>query len=242
MASCARAARLGNGEPRAAQFVVLSRQLGQFEALLAQFSYCFLIMQCFTSYENNVPFQNLPYNFKNRLANLSSVKDVQNLRKTCPEFNKLCSHRPKWFDQVYITDNETVYKWASRRRIVFQIFKWIYIIFRFGTDNTYSFRPTWQSVLHFDDVLNNNKPIFVTDTLVLHCQSIEAYEKLIPYICGPFTRLTIHGGSIRLHQLERLMGKNVNLVEITANLDIEPDEYDDFVELVKQHINGWRDK
>uniref|UniRef100_A0A7E4W9D0 Band_3_cyto domain-containing protein n=1 Tax=Panagrellus redivivus TaxID=6233 RepID=A0A7E4W9D0_PANRE len=92
--------------------------------------------------------------------------------------------------------------------------------------------------MYVDDIVKDNKLIHVTDTLVLHIDTISSFEKLIPFICGPFTRLTIHGGDIKLDQLKRLMRDTVRKVEITAQIELKRDEYDDAVRLITQHVRG----
>uniref|UniRef100_A0A7E4V525 CbamoylP_synth_lsu-like_ATP-bd domain-containing protein n=1 Tax=Panagrellus redivivus TaxID=6233 RepID=A0A7E4V525_PANRE len=183
------------------------------------------------------PSENFPYNFKKRLSNLASLTTVKNLRQTCPEFRRLCYHRPEKHDQVYITDNTSIYRWAKKKLFIFQFFKFIYTLFRLHFDG-YSFRPTWQSVLYIDHVVLRNRPIFVTDTLVVNCHSIAAFETLIPYICGPFTRLMIHGGNITLDQVKRLKLPTVKVIEVNARIKLDPEEHAEVVKMVKQHIRG----
>uniref|UniRef100_A0A7E4V415 Uncharacterized protein n=1 Tax=Panagrellus redivivus TaxID=6233 RepID=A0A7E4V415_PANRE len=139
---------------------------------------------------------------------------------------------------LYITDSEIVHQWATKKLFVYRIFKFVFWLFRWLFDGS-SFNPTWHSVLYVDDIVKNRRPIFIKDTLVVHCHSIKAFEKLIPFICGPFTRLTIHGHEIKLNQLKRLLLDNVKKVKITARIKLRSDEYDDAVQLILGQV---RDK
>uniref|UniRef100_A0A7E4V650 Bestrophin homolog n=1 Tax=Panagrellus redivivus TaxID=6233 RepID=A0A7E4V650_PANRE len=168
------------------------------------------------------------------------INDLHNVRQACPQVEESRSLEPEKRDQLYITDDETVSKWASKKVFVFRTFKILYWLVRWLFDGS-SFSPTWHSVLSVDEVIKMGRPICVSDTLVLHCQSIEAFEKVIPYICGPYTRLMIHGGSISLDQLKRLMKDTVRKVEITANIQLRYSEYNDAVQLIMQHVRETRD-
>uniref|UniRef100_A0A7E4ZYT9 CRAL-TRIO domain-containing protein n=1 Tax=Panagrellus redivivus TaxID=6233 RepID=A0A7E4ZYT9_PANRE len=182
---------------------------------------------------------NLPNGFTQRLVDVAPIEILHKVRQTYPNLEEGHSHRSKYCDQLYITDNETVFKWASKKVFLFRIFKYLYWLVRWKFDLT-SFKPTWHAVLYVDDIAEMGRPIWVTDTLVLHCQSIEAFEKLIPYICGPYTRLMIHGDSISLDQLKRLMKATVRKAEITAEIELKSDEYADAVQMVMQHVRGYR--
>uniref|UniRef100_A0A7E4V445 Uncharacterized protein n=1 Tax=Panagrellus redivivus TaxID=6233 RepID=A0A7E4V445_PANRE len=197
-------------------------------------------MRRFLTYESDqIPWAQLPYGFKRRVTALAPVDDLNNIRQTCFEYNDFCNPRPEVRDQLYITDDETIHEWAVGKVFVFSIFRFIYWLWRWIFDG-FSFRPTWHSVLYVDNIVKKGRPIFVTDTLVLHCRSVASFERLIPYICGPYTRLMIHGGSISLDQLRRLMKGTLRKVEITAEIELEFDEYDDAVQLIIQHVRGFR--
>uniref|UniRef100_A0A7E4VZF0 F-box domain-containing protein n=1 Tax=Panagrellus redivivus TaxID=6233 RepID=A0A7E4VZF0_PANRE len=187
---------------------------------------------------DKIPINQLPYGFKKRVADLTPINALHKLRQTCPELDKLCSSRLEVHDKLYITDSEIVHQWATKRLFIYRIYKWLFWLFRWSFDCR-SFNPTWHSVLYVDDIVKNNRPIFIFDTLVVHCQSIETFEKMIPFICGKFTRLMIHGHVIKLDQLKRLLLGNVRKVEITAKIELESDEFDDAVQLI---LGSVRDK
>uniref|UniRef100_A0A7E4V440 F-box domain-containing protein n=1 Tax=Panagrellus redivivus TaxID=6233 RepID=A0A7E4V440_PANRE len=192
-----------------------------------------------TFQSHQIPLAKLPYGFKRRVVDLAPPDDLPNVRQTCFEFEKI-SPRSDVYDQLYITDDETVHLWATQKLYIFQTLQFVYWFFRWLFDGL-SFCPTWRSVLYVNEIVKKERPICVTDTLVLHCQSIDAFEELIPYVCGPYTRLTIHGGSIRLGQLRRLMKNTVRKVEITAEIELDFDEYDDAVQLILRHVRKTRD-
>uniref|UniRef100_A0A7E4UT55 KRR-R motif-containing protein 1 n=1 Tax=Panagrellus redivivus TaxID=6233 RepID=A0A7E4UT55_PANRE len=189
----------------------------------------------------------LPPVRKKRVPVIDPINDLQivwlNLQIDSQPYHKPKKIRdgpPVVYDKLYITDDETVYQWASKKLLLFRIFKLVYWLFRWFFDYN-SFSPIWHSVLYVDDIVKQNRPIFVKDALIVHCQSIETFEKLIPYISGTYTRLMVHGGDINLDQLKRLLLPSVRKVEVTAYiLLLESDEYDDAVQLVMRHVRGFR--
>uniref|UniRef100_A0A7E4UL37 Transmembrane protein n=1 Tax=Panagrellus redivivus TaxID=6233 RepID=A0A7E4UL37_PANRE len=97
--------------------------------------------------------------------------------------------------------------------------------------------PVWQAVLRVDDIVNKRQHAYARDTLVLHCDSTNSYEKIIPFICGPYTRLVLHG-NINVDQVKRLANSNVKKVRISAILDLLEEDYDDFVEFISKHCSS----
>uniref|UniRef100_A0A7E4ZX14 7TM_GPCR_Srx domain-containing protein n=1 Tax=Panagrellus redivivus TaxID=6233 RepID=A0A7E4ZX14_PANRE len=85
-------------------------------------------------------------------------------------------------------------------------------------------------------MLSCDKKIYVDDTLILHCQ-IAGYQKLIPYIFGPYKRLVLHG-RITWSQAKQLIHDGVEQVRINAIIQMEPMDYDDFVDFVIRHCRG----
>uniref|UniRef100_A0A7E4VE92 Recep_L_domain domain-containing protein n=1 Tax=Panagrellus redivivus TaxID=6233 RepID=A0A7E4VE92_PANRE len=146
---------------------------------------------------------------------------------------------PPEYDQLYITDDKAAYSSAKQKAWWFRTLKHLCWSIRWLLDGT-SCRPIWHYVLYVDEIVKKERPIYVTDTLVLHCQSIDAFDKLIPYICGPYTRLLILGGSIRLNQLKQLKKDTVRNVKITAKIELESDGYDAAAQLIIQHVRGFR--
>uniref|UniRef100_A0A7E4VPZ5 NR LBD domain-containing protein n=1 Tax=Panagrellus redivivus TaxID=6233 RepID=A0A7E4VPZ5_PANRE len=99
--------------------------------------------------------------------------------------------------------------------------------------------PIWSTVLSVDEIIDRNRLIYAADTLILHCESIESYEKVIPFLVGPYRRLIING-NITWKQAERLItcAANVKQVRINARIHFEPGEHSLFVELVMLFCRG----
>uniref|UniRef100_A0A7E4VUT6 Uncharacterized protein n=1 Tax=Panagrellus redivivus TaxID=6233 RepID=A0A7E4VUT6_PANRE len=134
-------------------------------------------MRRFFTYESNqIPLAELPYGFKRRLTSLAPVDDLNNIRQTCVECHEFCNPRPEVRDQLYITDDETVHEWASKKTL-------------------------WSCIA---------------------------------------VQLHLLRGSISLDQLRRLMKGTLRKVEITAEIELEFNEYADAVQVIVQHVRGYR--
>uniref|UniRef100_A0A7E4VMW9 F-box domain-containing protein n=1 Tax=Panagrellus redivivus TaxID=6233 RepID=A0A7E4VMW9_PANRE len=199
----------------------------------------------FIEYENdNLPFTNLPYEFKSRLINLSSTIDIPKLREICPDIKPIC-HRRRKFDKctnVFISDNKKVYD-AARREIDAKMVQNFYSRFqciRYIFDGPLTFDPRWDSIIHVDE-LDENKPIVVQDTLILHCKSFQVYEKVIPLIIGRYSRLILYG-EITWEQAKKLLHAHVKQVRIEGRICLNLSEYDDFVEYVQHFCHRFMDK
>uniref|UniRef100_A0A7E4UXW9 Metallophos domain-containing protein n=1 Tax=Panagrellus redivivus TaxID=6233 RepID=A0A7E4UXW9_PANRE len=148
----------------------------------------------------------------------------------------------KTYDQVYITDSDEVHQWASKDTYMFRLFIFLqkYRLFRYILNGSHDINPAWQYVLWADDVIDERKLINVTDTLIVHCRSIESYGKLIPYIRGgSYSRLVLHG-HIHWHQVKQLVRPWVKEVRINASFDIHPLSYDyeKFTDYILEHCRG----
>uniref|UniRef100_A0A7E4V2H6 Gamma-glutamylcysteine synthetase regulatory subunit n=1 Tax=Panagrellus redivivus TaxID=6233 RepID=A0A7E4V2H6_PANRE len=174
-----------------------------------------------------LPSAKLPSNFKKRIATLAPLRLVNGLSKVCPEVEKLRPIHPDVYDQVFITD--WVYRWASNNTIFFQIFQLYYqfALIRVMVDGYYSINSVWRTVLRVDDVEQQKRHIYVKDTLVLNCKTLQSYEKVIPLICGPYHKLILLG-NITWNQVKQLVHPGVRQVRIDANLALHWKEYDDF--------------
>uniref|UniRef100_A0A7E4ZZC0 DUF1801 domain-containing protein n=1 Tax=Panagrellus redivivus TaxID=6233 RepID=A0A7E4ZZC0_PANRE len=108
-------------------------------------------------------------------------------------------------------------------------------------DGNRNVNPIWQNVLRVDDIVSNRQHIYVEDTLIVYCDSINAYQMVIPFICGPYTRLILHG---RVHsdQVKQLTHPGVKKVRISAQLTIPLDKYDDFAKFVVEQVHGFDSK
>uniref|UniRef100_A0A7E4W7F0 Short transient receptor potential channel 5 n=1 Tax=Panagrellus redivivus TaxID=6233 RepID=A0A7E4W7F0_PANRE len=139
----------------------------------------------------------------------------------------------KVFDQVFITNSDDVRRWASKDTFFFRVFKFLYQygILRVIFDGYGGVNPMWQAVLLVDDVIDKKREICIEDTLVLHCDSPDAYDKIIPYIYGPYTRLVLHG-CITVDQVKQLVNKNVQNVRISAKIEMTERDYDGFAKFM----------
>uniref|UniRef100_A0A7E4VWU7 Neur_chan_LBD domain-containing protein n=1 Tax=Panagrellus redivivus TaxID=6233 RepID=A0A7E4VWU7_PANRE len=172
------------------------------------------------------------------MSYLASFNLVNSLSQVCSDVKKFRSCIPNAHDQVYITDNHIVYHWAKTDTFLFRIWRYFhqFEITRKANDGDHTLKPAWTSVLLIDEIIDNDKKIYVDDTIILHCQ-IESYEKVLPYIFGPYTRLVLHG-NITWNQVQRLIHPGVVQIRINARIHMQPAEYDDFVELATGHIRS----
>uniref|UniRef100_A0A7E4VID8 Motile sperm domain-containing protein 1 n=1 Tax=Panagrellus redivivus TaxID=6233 RepID=A0A7E4VID8_PANRE len=159
---------------------------------------------------------------------------LSDVKKSCP----IIVH-----DCVFITNNANVYQWASNETFIFRLFKFLhqFYIFSFIFDGFGDINPIWQSVLHVDDILDKKQQIYVKDTLVLHCDSTDAYENVIPFICGPYFRLVLHG-NVNVNQVKRLISPNVKKVRINAKMELLEKDYDDFAKFVMKQTSSYSNK
>uniref|UniRef100_A0A7E4ULU5 F-box domain-containing protein n=1 Tax=Panagrellus redivivus TaxID=6233 RepID=A0A7E4ULU5_PANRE len=199
-------------------------------------------------WKKKLPFENLPDAFKKRLSHLILENNLYAFRKICPAATELCYHRIERFDQVFITDNDAIHNLASDRVLFYRRYKWLYKYLRFFIDGVLYFSAilgdknyftaTWHSVLSVDNIVKKNRKLYVEDTLVLHCDTIESYGDIIPRITGSYTRLVLCG-NITWAQAKQLITLNVEKVHIYAKVRITSEEYDDFVEFVMQYVRGF---
>uniref|UniRef100_A0A7E4W533 ULP_PROTEASE domain-containing protein n=1 Tax=Panagrellus redivivus TaxID=6233 RepID=A0A7E4W533_PANRE len=157
----------------------------------------------------------------------------------CESLQCLPSISRNTFDQVYITDNDEMYQWASKDTYMFSLFKFLqkFKCLQFFLDGMVTINPCWLSVLKLDEVLNKNEPIEITDTLILHCASIETYSKVIPLIRGPYNRLILHGHTT-WDQIKQLYHPGVKQFRINATFEMTPNQHDEFIKFVKNHCRG----
>uniref|UniRef100_A0A7E4W1R3 Uncharacterized protein n=1 Tax=Panagrellus redivivus TaxID=6233 RepID=A0A7E4W1R3_PANRE len=143
------------------------------------------------------------------------------------------------YDQVFITDSDEMYQWASKDTHLFKMFKSLqqFKRLRFFLDGMISIHPCWQSVLKTDEVFIKNVPFDITDTLILHCESIETYSKVIPRIRGSYSILILHGNTT-WNQIKQLYHLGVKQIRINATFEITPSEHDEFVNFIKKHCRG----
>uniref|UniRef100_A0A7E4VIL6 F-box domain-containing protein n=1 Tax=Panagrellus redivivus TaxID=6233 RepID=A0A7E4VIL6_PANRE len=177
-----------------------------------------------------IPLLKLPYAFKERLIRLASLKTVSKLATICPDVTNFR------YNQMFITDNEEVFRWASTNTFLFQVFKLLYQFrsFKYILDGHFSFNSTWKSVLRVSDIQNNNRCIHVNDILILNCQN---YQNVIPFIVGPYNKLIIHG-RITWEEVKKLIHDGVKEVRINARMSLAQEQYDDVVDFLMKHLRG----
>uniref|UniRef100_A0A7E4VT25 F-box domain-containing protein n=1 Tax=Panagrellus redivivus TaxID=6233 RepID=A0A7E4VT25_PANRE len=185
------------------------------------------------------PLSKLPYCFQKRLIALAPLRILNDLGRVLPGIRMFRSFCPKAYDKVFITDHPNVYKWATKDTFVFEMFKLLYqfTFLSYLLDGSDNVNPVWQAVLCVDEIIDKKQAIYVEDTLVLYCESINEYQKVIPYICGPYTRLVLHG-NINMHQIISLLHPDVNKIRINANIQIPPLSHDHFAELMVKQVQG----
>uniref|UniRef100_A0A7E5A135 Gelsolin-like domain-containing protein n=1 Tax=Panagrellus redivivus TaxID=6233 RepID=A0A7E5A135_PANRE len=158
-------------------------------------------------------------------------------------FSDVKNLRPDVHDHVLVTDNHHAYLWASKETFLFRVFKLLHkiAVFRFLLDGIGDVNPIWHAVIRADDIIYKKQQIYVKETLVLYCDSTDAYEKIIPYISGPYFRLILHG-NVNVDQVKRLINPNVMQVRISAKMDLLEQDYDDFAEFVLKQTSSFSNK
>uniref|UniRef100_A0A7E4V019 BACK domain-containing protein n=1 Tax=Panagrellus redivivus TaxID=6233 RepID=A0A7E4V019_PANRE len=189
------------------------------------------------SESETLPLVKLSYGFKSRILHLIPLAIVNKYVTICSVINKF---RPKAIDaheQVYITDNRIIRREAEADTFLFRFLKCLdqFKFWRKTMDADF-LKPVWKSVLYVNEVMHKKKKVYVDDTLILNCQ-IQGYEKVIPKIFGPYTRLVLHG-RIRWSQAKRLIHPGVKEIRMEAQLILPPIEYDDFVDFVVHQNRG----
>uniref|UniRef100_A0A7E4V4D0 PIN_9 domain-containing protein n=1 Tax=Panagrellus redivivus TaxID=6233 RepID=A0A7E4V4D0_PANRE len=96
--------------------------------------------------------------------------------------------------------------------------------------------PFWDTSLHVKDIIENKKPIYVADTLIIDCQTIGSYEKILPFICGTYSRVFIRG-KLSWKQVERLIHPNVIKAEVDANIVFYKKEHDNVVKFCMERMS-----
>uniref|UniRef100_A0A7E4ZY93 Transmembrane protein n=1 Tax=Panagrellus redivivus TaxID=6233 RepID=A0A7E4ZY93_PANRE len=145
------------------------------------------------------------------------------------------------YDQVFITDSDEMYQWASKDTFMFRLLKFLqkFRYLRFFLDGIITVNSCWQSVLRVDEVNSKNEHVDIADTLILHCNSIETYSKVIPRIRGSYNSLILHG-HISWDQIKQLIHPDVKQVRINAVFKINPvaKEYEEFINFIIKHCRG----
>uniref|UniRef100_A0A7E4VUV7 FBA_2 domain-containing protein n=1 Tax=Panagrellus redivivus TaxID=6233 RepID=A0A7E4VUV7_PANRE len=154
-------------------------------------------------------FSKLPYTFQRRLIHLASEQE----KFDC-------------YSSLFIADNH--YTYSSASKAVSEEREYDYI--QYFKDGPLTFSPTWQSVLLMDDILDKRKPLFISDTLVLHlkCKGFSQSKSLI---FGSYSQLILYGW-FSWDQIKVLIHDKVKQVRIMNNIEVEPNEYDDVVNFV----------
>uniref|UniRef100_A0A7E4VZ04 F-box domain-containing protein n=1 Tax=Panagrellus redivivus TaxID=6233 RepID=A0A7E4VZ04_PANRE len=179
----------------------------------------------------------LPYDFRKRLVTFAPTRIVNNVSKLCKNV------KIEAYDHVFITNNDKVYRWASTDTFWFRIFKILhqFAFFRFLLDGICHTNPMWEDVITVADIARRNESIYVDGTVVLYCNSISAYEYVIPYIHGPYSRLILHG-NIRWDQVLRLLQPSVKRIRINATVQIPRNRYQYFAHAIASQVNEFNSR
>uniref|UniRef100_A0A7E4ZYR0 DUF1801 domain-containing protein n=1 Tax=Panagrellus redivivus TaxID=6233 RepID=A0A7E4ZYR0_PANRE len=98
--------------------------------------------------------------------------------------------------------------------------------------------PMWQAALTINEIADKRQYIYVEDTLIIYCDSASSYEDVLPLILGPYTRLVLHG-NITMNQIERLLHPGVKRVRINANIQMHPQQYAYFAEVIAKQVKDF---
>uniref|UniRef100_A0A7E4WC26 1-acyl-sn-glycerol-3-phosphate acyltransferase epsilon n=1 Tax=Panagrellus redivivus TaxID=6233 RepID=A0A7E4WC26_PANRE len=82
-----------------------------------------------------------------------------------------------------------------------------------------------------------SEPIEITDTLILHCETTEKYDRVIPRIRGSYNRLILHGHTT-WQQIKQLWHPGVKQIRINATFEISSSEYVEFINFIKKQCRG----
>uniref|UniRef100_A0A7E4W487 Peptidase_M1 domain-containing protein n=1 Tax=Panagrellus redivivus TaxID=6233 RepID=A0A7E4W487_PANRE len=229
----------------------LSESITSFLSAIAPLNFSFLLDAAFVLYKfvimsfllpesQKIPLSKLPYAFRKRLIALSPLRIVNELSNLCPNIKVSQLFQHQAYDHVFITNNDKVYKWASTDTVLFSIFKILhqFAFFRFFLDGMNHTNPMWESVVHVRDIRRTKCCIYAEETLVLHFSSPNTYDYVIPYICGPYTRLILHG-NIRGDQVLRLIHPGVKRVRINATIQMPMQQYGHFAEYIASKFQGF---
>uniref|UniRef100_A0A7E4VWA5 F-box domain-containing protein n=1 Tax=Panagrellus redivivus TaxID=6233 RepID=A0A7E4VWA5_PANRE len=191
---------------------------------------------------NNLPYSNLPYAFKRRLIQLASLGDAKNISIACSDLKTLHKNRRKCYTNVYITDNNYVCNAAVRKAKTehrFRLLRYLprFCWLRYLSDGPVTINPTWQTVLPVGKIIDENKPLYINDTLILYFLSVDSYARLMPLVAGSYTRLVLYG-QFTWAQVESLIHANVKQVRIMGNVEVEPEEYDNVIKFVLRFPRG----
>uniref|UniRef100_A0A7E4VU62 F-box domain-containing protein n=1 Tax=Panagrellus redivivus TaxID=6233 RepID=A0A7E4VU62_PANRE len=187
-----------------------------------------------------IPLSKLSYGFRKRLITLAPLRIVNELSNLCPNVKKFRLIQPQAYDHVFMTDNDEVFRWASKDTFLFRVFKILhqFALLRFLLDGLVATpNPMWEDVVSVQDMRSKEQWIYVEKTLILFCNSIDGYETVIPYICGPYTRLILHG-NIRWDQVIRLIHPGVTKMRINARIQIPEQTNDYFANYIAKHVRG----
>uniref|UniRef100_A0A7E4VLT3 DUF3841 domain-containing protein n=1 Tax=Panagrellus redivivus TaxID=6233 RepID=A0A7E4VLT3_PANRE len=191
-------------------------------------------MKRFFKHENeNVPRSCIPQAFKNRLIQLASVNDASKLHIAFKYTTDPHRRHRELYNGVYITDSRYVLRFAAKK--AWQCHPWLcfpWRWFQYDLDGPCTIYPIWQSVLHVDEIANQNEVLCVTDTLVLFLTSEESYDLIISKITGSYSRLVLHGYNYTWPQVKRLIHNKVKQVRIMDCVEVYPEEYDDVVKFM----------
>uniref|UniRef100_A0A7E4VXE7 Recep_L_domain domain-containing protein n=1 Tax=Panagrellus redivivus TaxID=6233 RepID=A0A7E4VXE7_PANRE len=196
------------------------------------------IIMPFIEYENeNLPSRNLPYGFKSRLIELAPLNDAFKVSIACPEVKTLRQRRRRFYNHIYVTDDKRIRNIAMKESCENLDFQWL----RYLADGPFTIDPTWQTVLLVDDIVCKNRPLYVNDTLVLDLKLVESYDRLVPLIVGPYSRLVLYG-HFTWDQIKNLIHDNVKQVRIMNKIEVYQRDYNEVVKFMNSFGRGFVNK
>uniref|UniRef100_A0A7E4ZXR3 F-box domain-containing protein n=1 Tax=Panagrellus redivivus TaxID=6233 RepID=A0A7E4ZXR3_PANRE len=176
----------------------------------------------------------LPYGFQERLIALAPLRILNDLSRVCTNVKLFRSFCPKGYDEVQINDRHNVEQEISTKSLFFRLTT---AVLRFFIIFNYIFALDISiDQLHVDEIIERKQHIYVEKALVINCNSVTSYEKVIPYISGPYTHVVLNG-NVTWKQVKRLVHPNVKKTDIKATIHISSAQsYANFAKFVMRQL------
>uniref|UniRef100_A0A7E4VHY5 Receptor L-domain domain-containing protein n=1 Tax=Panagrellus redivivus TaxID=6233 RepID=A0A7E4VHY5_PANRE len=168
------------------------------------------------------------------------MAEFDKLRKTCAEVKALRHCSFDFYNQIFITDDKEVLDAAIKERdadgCFFNVYQ-NYSCIKFICDGPLTIHPTWEDVLVVNDIIDKNKPLYINDTLILDVSSNGNYDRIVPLINGPYSRLILYG-DFTWTQVKRLIHDNVKQIRIMGTVAVNESDNVDVVKFVHRFSRG----